>query len=124
MRVCSLSLILFLLLSVIAQAQEEAIHHTVVYQQEGEFAGWPANYGIWNWGDEIVVGFVVGYHKTNPKGDMTLIVTSHRSPDRHEAWTEARRGLSRSPIISMRTEMRLSQPNCSKLSTLAIRTWR
>ncbi len=37
------------------------MEHTVVYRQAGRFAGWPANYGIWAWGDEIVVGFTVGY---------------------------------------------------------------
>ncbi len=34
--------------------------HTVVYRAAGRFAGWPANYGLWCWGDEIVVGFTVG----------------------------------------------------------------
>jgi hypothetical protein len=31
--------------------------HVVVYREAGKFAGWPANYGMWAWGDEIVVGF-------------------------------------------------------------------
>ncbi len=35
--------------------------HVPVYREPGRFAGWPANYGIWSWGDEIVVGFTVGY---------------------------------------------------------------
>tara|TARA_B100001123_G_scaffold419390_1_gene524416 strand:+ start:950 stop:2041 length:1092 start_codon:yes stop_codon:yes gene_type:complete len=34
--------------------------HTKIYHEPGRFAGWPANYGIWNWGDEIVVSFTVG----------------------------------------------------------------
>ena len=25
--------------------------------------GWPANHGIWNWGDEILVGYSRGYYK-------------------------------------------------------------
>ena len=33
------------------------IEHVVVYREVGKFAGWPANYGMWIWGDEIVVGF-------------------------------------------------------------------
>jgi hypothetical protein len=33
------------------------IEHVVVYREAGKFAGWPANYGIWIWGDEIVTGF-------------------------------------------------------------------
>ena len=35
-----------------------------VFREPGRFAGWPANYGIWHWGDEIVVGFTVGAHRT------------------------------------------------------------
>lgn len=36
--------------------------HTIVYQEPGRYAGWPANYGIWGFGDEIVVGFTAGYY--------------------------------------------------------------
>ena len=35
----------------------------VVYKEAQRFAGWPANHGIWIWGDEIVVGFERGYFK-------------------------------------------------------------
>lgn len=38
----------------------------VVYRDPQRYAGWPANYGIWSWGDEIVVGFTLGY--PNPEG--------------------------------------------------------
>ena len=40
----------------------------VVYRQAGRFAGWPANYGLWAWGDEVVVGFTVGAHKSVERG--------------------------------------------------------
>jgi hypothetical protein len=33
----------------------------ILYNEPGRFAGWPANNGVWNWGDEIVVGFTAGY---------------------------------------------------------------
>lgn len=42
------------------------IKHTTVYRAPGRYAGWPANYGIWSWEDEIVTGFTLGYH--NDKG--------------------------------------------------------
>jgi hypothetical protein len=42
------------------------VMHVEVYREKGRFAGWPANYGIWGWGDEIVLGFTVGY--TDPEG--------------------------------------------------------
>ena len=33
-----------------------------IYHEFGRYAGWPANYGIWSWENEIVVGFTVGHH--------------------------------------------------------------
>mgnify|MGYP001388948623 CR=1 FL=1 len=42
------------------------IKHTTVYSVPGRYAGWPANYGIWSWEDEIVTGFTLGVH--NDKG--------------------------------------------------------
>ncbi len=41
------------------------VEHVTVYRQEGKYAGWPANYGIWSWDDEIVVGFTLGYHQSD-----------------------------------------------------------
>lgn len=35
--------------------------HVIVYHESGRFAGWPANNGIWSWGDEILVGFTRGW---------------------------------------------------------------
>ena len=37
--------------------------HVLVYREPGRFAGWPANHGMWSWGDEILVGFSRGYYK-------------------------------------------------------------
>ena len=42
--------------------------NVVVYKEPGRFGGWPANNGIWIWGDEIVVGFIQGYFKNNQQG--------------------------------------------------------
>lgn len=42
------------------------MQHITIYREPGRFAGWPANYGIWHWGNEIVVGFTAGY--TDPAG--------------------------------------------------------
>ena len=39
------------------------IKNVIVYQQQGRFGGWPANHGMWAWGDEIVVGFEAGHYK-------------------------------------------------------------
>jgi hypothetical protein len=37
--------------------------HVMVYHKPGRFGGWPANHGIWSWGDEILVGFSAGWYK-------------------------------------------------------------
>jgi hypothetical protein len=42
-------------------------HNVVVYQVPGRYAAWPANHGIWSWGNEILVGFESGYfHRYTP----------------------------------------------------------
>src|SRR5262252_5616407 len=38
-------------------------HNVVVYREHDRYAAWPANHGIWSWGNEIVVGFESGYFK-------------------------------------------------------------
>lgn len=42
--------------------------NVTVHKEAGRFAGWPANNGIWSWGNEIVVGFKLGYFKYNERG--------------------------------------------------------
>jgi len=41
------------------------MHRVTVFREPGRYAGWPANYGIWSWGDEIVLGFTLGYMDHN-----------------------------------------------------------
>lgn len=41
-----------------AAVETDDIEHVRVFYEEGRFAGWPANHGIWIWGNEILVGFV------------------------------------------------------------------
>ena len=45
--------------------QGVAVENVIVYREAGRYGGWPANHGIWSWGDEIVVGFQAGYFKPN-----------------------------------------------------------
>jgi len=40
-----------------------APQHIKVYYQKGRFGGWPANHGMWIWGNEILVGFSAGDYK-------------------------------------------------------------
>lgn len=37
--------------------------HVKAYYEKGMFGGWPANYGMWNWGNEILVGYSRGTYK-------------------------------------------------------------
>ncbi|NOS68959.1 MAG: exo-alpha-sialidase [Verrucomicrobia bacterium] len=39
------------------------VRHVNVYAEPGRFGGWPANHGLWSWGNEILVGFSRGYYK-------------------------------------------------------------
>ena len=67
--------------------------HVKVYAEPGRFGGWPANHGIWSWGDEILVGFSAGYSKDNGLGRHAI---DHDRPEEHllarsldwgETWT-------------------------------------
>jgi hypothetical protein len=67
------------------------LRHVTVYREEGRYAGWPANYGIWSWGDEIVVGFTLGYPKLNGgfharDRDRPFVTMQGRSLDGGESW--------------------------------------
>ena len=67
----ALAVPLFTLLLASALAQElrpSDAKNLIVYQEQGRFAGWPANHGIWSWGDEILVGFERGYFRDNDSG--------------------------------------------------------
>ena len=57
-----------------------AAEHVKVYHEQGRFGGWPANHGIWSWGDEILVGFSAGYHKD--RGPVYHNI-DHDKPEEH-----------------------------------------
>src|SRR5262245_59338156 len=46
----------------------QVVKTVVVYKEPGRFGGWPANNGIWVWGNEIVAGFMQGYFKNTERG--------------------------------------------------------
>ena len=35
----------------------------IVYKEAGRYGGWPANHGLWQWGNELVVGFTSTWYK-------------------------------------------------------------
>lgn len=66
--------------------------HVMVYCEPGRFGGWPANSGIWSWGNEILVGFDKGYYKDQGPGlhaidhEKPCTPALARSQDRGETW--------------------------------------
>jgi hypothetical protein len=70
MRKLPINMMLAMMLAGPALASEHQVlkENVVVYKETGRFAGWPANNGIWSWGDEILVGFSLGYFKNNEHG--------------------------------------------------------
>ena len=49
--------------SAVAERQPKVIENVTVWEEPGRFGGWPANHGIWSWGNEILVGFSAAYFK-------------------------------------------------------------
>jgi hypothetical protein len=68
------------------------MEHVVAAQERGHFLGWPANNGVWSWGDEIVVGFKKGVYLARdndhsldrPRGQT---LQTARSLDGGATWT-------------------------------------
>jgi len=54
---------LSLTINLYGQEEEMNVKHVKVYYEPGMFGGWPANHGVWNWGNEILVGFSKGHYK-------------------------------------------------------------
>lgn len=54
---------LFVPLCSAADLRPSDIKHVKVYSKPGRFGGWPANHGIWMWGNEILTGFSEGWYK-------------------------------------------------------------
>jgi hypothetical protein len=56
------------------------VRHVKVYAERGRFGGWPANHGLWSWGDEILVGFSAGHFKDNGPDRHAI---DHGKPEEH-----------------------------------------
>lgn len=97
----SFSILTFLLLAALSCTRHPSekhnteptsgITHGIVYYQENKYGGWPANNGVWAWGNEILVGFVEadykpadGLHTYDPSSACHKYA---RSTDGGETWT-------------------------------------
>lgn len=76
------------------EPRQAAVEHFEVYRRTGHFSGWPANYGLWSWGNEIVVIFADG--KLGRQGKLHARDRGHhfrptqaRSLDGGRTWTTA-----------------------------------
>lgn len=60
-----------------------AKENVIIYKESGRYGGWPANQGLWQWGDELVLGFTATYYK-DAKNDHRIDRTmpSHRVQSR------------------------------------------
>jgi hypothetical protein len=70
--------------------EKNRIHHLKVCGEPGQYAGWPANGGMWAWGNELLVGFALGKHKEQPghsRDAASMRDTLARSLDGGETWS-------------------------------------
>jgi len=99
MRATRTSLATFLLMVSIAPlwSEGEKFENKVVYLEEGRFAGWPANQGIWSWEMKSSLDSPWATTKRTRQVGMPSIANDPRSRVRAVAWTEERPGRSRYP---------------------------
>jgi len=67
------------------------LKNVIVYKEPGRFCGWPANYGMWHWGNEILVGFKLGYYQAKEDGhsydrEKPVVLAMARSTDGGQTW--------------------------------------
>lgn len=108
------------------------MQHVVVFREKGRYAGWPANYGIWSWDNEIVVGFTLGYYSAEGgfharDRDRPFVATQARSLDGGQTWrvrkspcrTPGNRGLSADEHVRhhLGIEYALAQPETQNAPT-------
>ena len=134
MKTCTFISIVLILMTGCHPTENKTIH-VGVYYEPGRFGGWPANNGIWAWGNEILVGFSQGYYKNlgpelhNIDREKPEVHKLARSLDGGETWTiedPAKDGIMisrgkalhgtepdstrRKPIVRLTEPMDFSQP--------------
>jgi len=95
----------------------EDVRHVKAFYEEGRFAGWPANNGIWQWGDEILVGFSLGYlappekqglHQIDPDRPRSNMLA--RSLDGGETWSASEAGYPDGQLQRFPTDIAFDAP--------------
>ena len=95
----------------------EDVRNLKVFHEKGRFAGWPANNGIWQWGNEILVGFSLGYlappeqrglHQIDPARPQSNMLA--RSLDGGETWLVSEAGYPEGQIQKFSTNIAFDAP--------------
>jgi hypothetical protein len=84
-----------------ADTAPQVIFHSNVYRHEGRFAAWPANFGVWSWGDEILTGFSEGQFLYSSGGHSytgSLTEMTARSVDGGNTWTATAFSAVKAPL--------------------------
>ncbi|MCG6189539.1 sialidase family protein [Maribellus maritimus] len=72
------------------KTSKNKVQHIKVFYEIGKYGGWPANWGIWNWGEEILVGFTEADHEDKTGGhtfnQKTAMAKFARSLDGGLSW--------------------------------------
>jgi len=112
-----------------AEPNGPAIEHVRIYHRAGRYAGWPANHGMWAWGDELLVGFTEAAHLDRPTGHTYDRTSARhkfaRSRDGGRTWDiedafehgmtaeafEHRLGDRAQPVTALNEPMRFTHPD-------------
>lgn len=73
-----------------ASQEDKNTTHVKVFYEEDKYGGWPANWGIWSWNNEILVGFTKANHKERKSHTFDRETSRNmfaRSKDGGQNWT-------------------------------------
>ena len=112
-----IALTIVLMSPIVSSAKDEVVviedvRHVKVFHEAGRFAGWPANNGVWHWGNEILVGFSLGYLAPPEKQGLHQIDTDRprssmlaRSLDGGETWSVCEAGYPEGELQRFPTDL-------------------
>jgi hypothetical protein len=120
-RLC-IALLTVIVFPVVSSAKDQAstienVRHLKVFHEKGRFAGWPANNGIWQWGNEILVGFSLGYlappekqglHQIDPDRPRSNMLA--RSLDGGQTWLFSEAGYPDGELKPFPTNIAFDKP--------------